>query len=82
VIFLAERKRLLEDGLNEMPSSEFESFVTKVRAHNVGAKRTYLEFIVYVPEQIRRKIGLKKNDVILVALKRASEKEIAEYTGE
>jgi len=80
--FLAERKRLLEDGLIEIPSSEFESFVTNVQMHYAGTKRNYPQFTFHVPAQIRRKLNLKKGDMILVALKRASEKEIAEYKGE
>jgi len=80
--FLAERKRLLEDGLSEIPSSEFESFVTKVQISYVGTKRSYPQFTVHIPAQIWRKIDLKKGDMILVAVKRASEKEIADYKGE
>ena len=80
--FLAERKRLLEDGLSEIPSSEFESFVTKVQISYVGTKRNYPQFTVHIPAQIWRKIDLKKGDMILVAVKRASEKEIADYKGE
>jgi hypothetical protein len=68
-------------GVDErVPSTEFDAFCKMPTVGRAGRNRAYVQYKVEIPVQIVQRLQLTRNDVLLVAIKKASAEEIETYT--
>ena len=69
--------KLVKDGINNVYAEEFQSFIKK--AICTRDKRGNPCYLVTIPIQVAKNMQLKKEDVILVAIKKATIQDVNNY---
>lgn len=72
-----EKRRLEIDGFNIVPQDEMQSFLCRVRFSEYGTGQ--IQFAFTLPIEIARAMNIQKNEVFLIAIRRAKQKEIEDY---
>jgi hypothetical protein len=69
------KPRFVIDGMKQCPKEELHSFIRHLCSLSNGKG-----FMVFIPKEIVRSLKLNRGDLVLAAIKKASAREIREYT--